>query len=452
MARVKKKSEVAGERAGISPLGILLPYQRAWVDDASRFKIGCWARQTGKSFASAAEAVADCLARKTQWVCLSAGERQALEWMRKAREWAEAFKLAVADYSEIRDAAEALLKSAEITWGNGSRLVAIPANPATARGYSANLVLDEFAFHEQPEAIWRAIFPSISNPLKGIFKIRVLSTPNGVGNKYHDLWENGAGLGWARHRITIHDAVARGLGVDVEELRRGLNDPEGWAQEYECEFLDSSSTLLSYELIAGCESAEAAESQPAEFWEVGALGRRLVMGLDFARRRDLSVAWTLELLGDVWVTREVLVMQGMSTPEQVELLRPRLARVEMCCVDYTGPGIGMGDYLAQAWGEWRPAGHRYGKIELCTFSAGLKNEIFSRLRMAFEERRVRVPVSRVIREDLHSVQRVGLQGGGVTYRAPHTADGHADRCTALALAVRAAQAVAAGQQLYAEVV
>jgi phage FluMu gp28-like protein len=58
--------------------------------------------------------------------------------------------------------------------------------------------------------------------------------------------------------------------------------------------------------------------------------------------------------------------------------------------------------------------------------------------MAFEARRLRVPVSRVIREDLHSMQRVTSNNGGVTYRAPHTEDGHADRCTALALAVRAA--------------
>jgi hypothetical protein len=28
---------------------------------------------------------------------------------------------------------------------------------------SANLLLDEFAFHENPDAIWRSIYPSISN-------------------------------------------------------------------------------------------------------------------------------------------------------------------------------------------------------------------------------------------------------------------------------------------------
>src|SRR5208283_1777506 len=68
----------------------------------------------------------------------------------------------------------------------------------------------------------------------------------------------------------------------------------------------------------------------------------------------------------------------------------------------------------------------------------LKVEVFSKLRMAFEKRALRVPVNRAIREDLHSVNRVSTATGQVTYRAPHNADGHADRCTALALALRAA--------------
>lgn len=40
---------------------LLLPYQRAFVEDAARFKIGLWSRQTGKSFATACEAVLHCL-------------------------------------------------------------------------------------------------------------------------------------------------------------------------------------------------------------------------------------------------------------------------------------------------------------------------------------------------------------------------------------------------------
>lgn len=418
--------------APASPFGILLPYQRDWVLDAARFKIGMWARQTGKSFSTAGETVADCLQRKTTWVTLSAGERQALEWMRKAREWSEAFHLALGDYTETRDSAEAILKTAEINWPNGSRLVALPANPDTARGYSANLTLDEFAFHERPDEIWRAIYPSISNPLKGQFKIRVVSTPNGTGNKFHDLWSKDNG--WSKHKVDIETAVKRGLPLDLEELRKGLDDPDGWAQEYLCEFIDSAAVLLPYELIATCESAEATVAVSPEFWTTP---RALYLGIDFARKRDLSVAWTGELLGDVLTSRECLELRGMSTPDQIELLRPRIQRARRVCLDYTGPGVGMGDYLVKEFGEWNPEKHLFGKIELLTFTNATKVDLFSKLRMAFEAVKVRVPVSRTHREDLHSMQRVTTASGTVTYRAPHTEDGHADRCTALALLLRA---------------
>lgn len=419
----------------ISPLASLLPYQRRWADDAARFKIGLMARQTGKSWTSAFEAVRDCLERKTTWVCLSSGERQSLEWMLKAREHAAAFKVAEAGYHEERDHAEALIRMAELRWPNGSRLLAIPANPATARGYSANLLLDEFAFHEAPDAIWRAIYPSISNPLKGQYKIRLVSTPNGLGNKFADLWTKGDG--WSRQKVSIHDAVAQGLPLDVEELRRGLDDPEGWAQEYECEFIDVAAVLLTYELLAACESADATTALPPEFWQRNA-APPLFCGWDFARKRDLSVPWIAELVGDVLQTREVIEFRGMSTPDQVEAMRHRLKLVRRVAVDYTGPGVGLGDLLVKEFGEWNPEQHLFGKVELVTFTAPEKIRLFAPLRVAFEKQRVRVPVNRAIREDLHSMQRVTTANGNITYRAPHSDDGHADRCTALALCLRAA--------------
>jgi len=172
-----------------TPLKLLLPYQRAWVEDGSRWKIWLAARQIGKSFAAACEVVRDCHLRPgTTWVVLSAGERQALEFMEKVRGWTAAFGLGVEGYAEERAAAEAVLKSASVRYPNGSRVIALPANPDTARGYSANLVLDEFAFHQDSTAIWRAILPSITNALRGELKVRVLSTPNGQGNAFYRLW------------------------------------------------------------------------------------------------------------------------------------------------------------------------------------------------------------------------------------------------------------------------
>jgi phage FluMu gp28-like protein len=114
-------------------------------------------------------------------------------------------------------------------------------------------------------------------------------------------------------------------------------------------------------------------------------------------------------------------------------------------VDYTGPGIGFGDYAAKEFGEYDPAAHKFGKVELCTFTTGFKREMFPKLRRRFEApTTVRVPISREIREDLHSMKQV-ITNGEYNYWAPRTKDGHSDRCTAKALANRAAGEGNAGQ-------
>lgn len=407
----------------------LLPFQQRWVDDESRFKIGLWARQTGKDMASAAEAVFDCLERPgTLWAIVAAGERQALESLRKARDWAETIHFAIENYEEERASDGSLLTAAEVTWQNKSRLIALPARPETVRGYSANLILTEFAFHDNPAEIWRAIYPSISNPMRGGQKrLRIISTPNGPGDKFHNLWTKSD---YAKHKVTIHDAVADGVNINVEELKAGLNDPEGWAQEYECEFIDTGSVLLPYDLIATCEDENATETRAAK--------GRLVCGIDFGRKHDRTVCWTFERVGDVLWTREVLVLEKLPTPEQVEILRPRLVAAERIGLDYTGAGVGIGDFLAKEFGQYDPNAHRFGKIELCQFTASLKAEVFSKLRIAFEKRTIRVPISAAIREDLHGIHRVASAQGTISYRATHNEDGHSDRCTALALALRAA--------------
>jgi phage FluMu gp28-like protein len=447
----------------------LFPYQRRWTCDGSRWKFGLMARQVGKDFSAGFEGMADCAlaegaGRRIAWLIAAPSERQSLESLRKWKEWAEMFKITIAKDEELREAGgESLLKSATITFPHGSRVIAVPGKPDTVRGYPANVLLTEFAFFEQPEATWRAMLPSVGNELGGIKKVRLITTPNGIGNMAHDIWvknsgQSGSGVPplkpsgneqrrdaaatlpgaqWSCHFVDIHAAVADGLRAKIEELKAAMDDPEGWAQEFECQFLDVQSTLLPYELIAPCESLEATASVPFQFWQAGA-GFPLVMGIDFGRRHDLTVAWTLKQVGDVQHTVEVLEMDRTPTPEQVEQLRPRLRQARRVCLDYTGAGVGLGDYLAREFGEWDPAKHKFGKIELCHFTNPLKLEVFSKLRMAFEKRGVRVPVNRVIREDLHSVNRASSATGQITYRAPHNADGHADRCTALALALRAA--------------
>jgi phage FluMu gp28-like protein len=423
------------------PRSLLLEYQFDNFHDRERFKISLMSRQSGKDFTSEGEAAEDCLARPgTEWMVAAPSERQALDSLEQGKTWAQAFDLIIEDYQEEREGgSETLLKSAEILYSNGSKVRAVPGRPDTVRGRSANLLLTEFDFFDDPGATWRAILPSITNPLKGGEKrVRLITTPNGKGGAADKIWsKNEIGkTKWSKHLVTIYHAVLMGLPVDIEQLREMFDDPDGWAQEFECKFLDGSNVLLPYELIKTCESLSATEAWSLED-SLG--GGDTFCGVDFGRQNDPTVCWTVQRVGNLLMTREVLVLRKVTTPEQETLLTGRLQAATRTCFDYTGPGIGLGDYLVNnpKLGQWKPEEHKMGKVELCTFTSQFKRLIFPRLRRAFEQQEVFVPVSREVREDLHAMLQT-YNGTEYNYWSPRTKEGHSDRCTALALCLRAA--------------
>lgn len=430
------------------PRSLYLEYQFRLHHDRSRFKASLQARQTGKDFTSEGEIVETCKADVTEWMIAAPSERQALDSLDQAKLWAEAWDFRLADLQLEREGgSETLLKAAEITFSNGSRIRAVPGRPDTVRGRSANVLITEFDFLDNPAGTWRALVPSITNPLRGGEKrLRVVSTPNGKDGQMAKIFDpqgrEGRKFDWSRHLVTIYHAVLCGLPINLQQLRELFDDPEGWAQEYECEFLDTSNVLLPYEILQLAESIDATEAVAPDFWTTMG-GGPVVCGVDFGRQNDPTICWTLQQVGDIWVTREVLVLRGMPTPEQERILRMRIARSQRTAFDYTGPGIGLGDYLVNdgqggGFGEWDPEAHSFGKVELCTFTSGFKRQIFPKLRRAFEAPvKLRTPISIAIREDLHAMKQI-VRNGEYSYAAPRTAEGHSDRCTALALAMHAA--------------
>ena len=223
--------------------------------------------------------------------------------------------------------------------------------------------------------------------------------------------------------------------MDYETLAAAIGDPLAVRQELDAEFVDTQSQLLPTEIILRAESTEATLHPAAEVFSGG---RDLRVGVDVGRVSDPTVIWTAERLGDVLYTREVLVLVGMSHADQLSIIRARVAAASRCCMDYTGMGIGMGDMLVREFGEYKPEAHRFGRVELCTFSASFKREIFPKLREAMEACRLRIPTDPALRTDLSAMQQV-CSGGQFSYEAPRTKDGHSDRCTAAALCVRAGE-------------
>jgi phage FluMu gp28-like protein len=249
------------------------------------------------------------------------------------------------------------------------------------------------------------------------------------------------------HRVTILDAVEQGLVERIkrlkapnptarrewlEELRASVPDEETWKEEYLCQPASGNSALLSYELIAACEAAAAADlnsisnleseiPNPATFYA----------GFDVGRKHDRSCLWVLERVGDVYWTRTVRVLEQTPFTDQENLLHALMQdrAVRRLCVDSTGIGAMLAERLVQRWGH---------RVEAVNFSAPVKSDLAMPLVRLFQDRRVRVPSDPAIREDLHRVRKSVTTAGNIRFEAERTDDGHADRFWALALAFHGA--------------
>jgi phage FluMu gp28-like protein len=463
----------------------VLPYQDRWIRDDSPLKVAVWSRQSGKSFAAALRAVIKCLEKRTQYIILSKGERQSRMFMEKVKDFCLYFKRlkALPAFSEF----ESDDKTMEVHFPhNGSRIIGLPANPDTARGYSGNIVLDEFAFHGDAHKIYAACFPIITRG----YSIEVISTPNGTAGKFYEIAKQ-AGLVsayssqltansfkpstqhpapspqlWSGHRVDIYDAVNQGLPANLQLLRSGCDDEETWLQEYCCRFLSDAQNYIPVELISSCVHEEATTE-----WGPGSgnwgLGKEkpqypapstqhpeLYLGVDIGRKHDLTIAWLFEKVGGVLWSRHLLTLKGVSFDEQekaicrlieggafVARLSPAaraggdsratrgIAAIRRCCIDQSGLGMMLAEHLVQKYGE---------VVEPVQFTAALKERLAPMVKMAFEERTVRIPDNREVRADLNSVKRFVTPAGNVRFDAEHTDRGHADRFWALALVVNAA--------------
>ncbi len=416
-----------------APAVPLYGYQKKWFADRSRFKIGKFARQTGKTFTTTLELVDDSFehmlsGRRTRWVVLSRGERQAREAMDEGvKRHAQAYSIALESSEYDYRGTEGTYRALEVELPGGSRITALPANPDTARGFSSNVFLDEFAFHKDSGAIWKALFPVISNG----WKMRVTSTPNGKSGKFYEL-DTGKDATWSRHVVDIYKAVEEGLPRNIEELRAGIADEDAWAQEYELKYLDEASAWLTYELITSCEDPTAGEPDLYQ-------GGVCFVGVDIGRRNDLFVIDVEELVGDVLWERERIELKRASFATQDAaldevMMRYRVARV---CMDQTGMGEKPVEDAKRRYGESRVEGVLFtGPNKLVMATAG---------KQRFEDRTIRIPEGDPpLRSDLHKLRKVAGPTGAPRFVAERD-DDHADRTWAKFLAVNAA---AGGQHQY----
>lgn len=427
------KSMASLQAKPIAPLVPLYKYQKEWIADEQRFKLAVKARQIGFTFGTTLRHVRKRIGAKGLTLWASASERQSKEAIEYAKLHAEAVQKKF-DYDEI-EFEDIDAKALQLTFHhNGARFIAVPANPNTMRGFSGDVVLDEFAFHKDPAKIWKSAMAIASRG----YQVEVISTPNGQQAKYWELakkagvnplgsmertrWTAGV---WSIHWIDIHTAVAQGCPIDIAAMREAADDEDTWLQEYCCVFLADAENYIPMELVIACESSEATLALPPNFVPVG----DLFLGMDIGRKKDRTVIWLDEQLGDVAWTRAVIVMERTPFKAQYQMAASLMPMVRRACIDATGIGAQIGEDLKTEFGS---------KVEPVEFNIANKERMAGDTKTAFENRTCRIPEAAHIRRSINAVKRYTSPTGHFRFDAERTAAGHADEFWAKALAKAAA--------------
>lgn len=131
-----------------------------------------------------------------------------------------------------------------VEFENGCKILAAATSSSAIRGKSVSfLYIDETAFVENWDSFFASVFPTISSG--NTTKILLTSTPNGLNHFYKTFEgakEERNGYGWVE--VPWYKVPGRGEKWKKETLASMDFDTQKFSQEFECEFLGSSGTLI----------------------------------------------------------------------------------------------------------------------------------------------------------------------------------------------------------------
>jgi phage FluMu gp28-like protein len=426
-----------------------LPYQRKWICDNSRLKIMEKSRQIGITLSTAYRLVrthASTGARLDSWVS-SRDELQAKLFINDCRNFADIFQnFADLHGIEIFDRRQC---SFSLAFANGSSINSLSSSPDAQAGKRGTRILDEFALHRDPKYLFAISLPGIT--WGG--QLEIISTHRGSNNFFNtlvsDIRENGNPKNFSHHSVTLEDALNQGLLAQLQSklpdddprktmvnaeyfdyVKASCPDDASFRQEYMCQPSDDRSAFLSYDLMDGCTFAQA-DNWMLNFDAMERSGNDFYLGVDIGRDHDLTVMWLLEAQGDLLLTRRVICLQNEPFAHQERVLHgfAGLRNLRRICIDQTGIGRQFYERACECFGRYI--------VEGIMFTNATKEHLAYRVRMAFEERSIKIPDNDHIRADLHAVKREITYSGNIRFAADHGKNGHADRFWALALAIHA---------------
>lgn len=417
-----KVSVLAQLILNVTKTGIdLYKWQEKWLNDKSRFRIMLKSRAVGGSFIIALESITlSLLHRRTTILLLSYSLRQSMELFKKIKDQLSLLKnRKIKIYGEVYSLDPVYSESkTEVIFKNGSRIICLPNNPSTIRGYRADHVyVDEAAMFKDDSEIKAAVIPIIAGK-RG--RLSLISTPKGRRGWFYEAWISSQ---FSKHRV--HYTEAQHITKeDLEELKKNV-PPIIWMQEMEMEFIDESNNLFPIEKILSC-----IEDYPLT--EIGGEPPKnpVYIGIDVGRYRDSTVVVVLEKMQDD-STKIISIeeMKGVDTSNQLEHISKMIEFFKPLgvAIDKTGLGIPFHDLLSQ----------KYSNIEGLTITQPIKEMLIAKLYNYVSSRKIKLPIDcQELINQLRQFQVIYTKDGRARYESPP--DGHDDYVIALALALYAA--------------
>jgi hypothetical protein len=357
----------------------------------------------------------------------------------------------------------ATYSATKIELANGSRILALPSQPHTIRGYAADLVvIDEAAYVD--DAIWDAVFPML-NAAEGGGRLWMMSTPFRPAGFFYRFWMEKGG-DWVRFQVKAPDCPRISAAM-IAEAKRTFTATQ-FAREYLCEFAQPATAPYPQELLRNCVVADLPDflTTPVKYPLLAAPHKarpHAYLGVDFGKEQDPSAMVLVEFVMEPRMTVDAatraplydcgLVVRYVESPtlgtdfldvgaRALQLARhPRLQGRCTIVADANGPGAPVVEFMTRP-----PLNAPVIPVQTTTGQAMRKvgpnyhvskSVFMDRLEYALRTKKLRMaqlPLTEELIRELTLLEREERGSGNVVFRSP-SARVHDDLAMALAMAV-----------------
>ena len=172
---------------------------------------------------------------------------------------------------------------------NGSKIVAAATSSSAIRGGSYNLIfLDEFAFvgNNMADEFFSSVYPTISSGTTS--KVFIVSTPNGM-NHFYKMWTDSEEQrnNYIPIEVNWNEVPGRDSKWRAETIQN--TSEEQFRQEFECQFLGSTNTLINPVKLRNLSFHDPIEVwNDVEIYHKQEIGREYVISVDTSRGLGLD--------------------------------------------------------------------------------------------------------------------------------------------------------------------